>query len=138
MHEENGKVSVKKKMKIVYATLTILFFIVEVIIAIYIHDDFIRPYVGDGLVVMVIYFFIRIWMPEKVRLLPLYVFLFAALVEVMQYFRLVELLGLGESRFFRILLGATFDVKDIICYGVGCLMLGVWEWIRYKNTREAK
>lgn len=127
----------KKKMKIVYAVLTVLFLMVEVIIALYIHDDFIRPYVGDGLVVMVIYFFIRIWIPEKVRLLPLYVFLFASFVEVMQYFRLVELLGLGESRFFRILLGSTFDFKDIICYGAGCLILGIWEWIRYKNVREA-
>ena len=127
----------KKKMKIVYAVLTVLFLMVEVIIALYIHDDFIRPYVGDGLVVMVIYFFIRSWIPEKVRLLPLYVFLFAAFVEVMQYFRLVELLGLGDSRFFRILLGSTFDFKDIICYGAGCLILGIWEWIRYKNVREA-
>ncbi len=127
----------KKKMKIVYAALTVLFLMVEIIIALYVHDDFIRPYVGDGLVVMVIYFFIRIWIPEKVRLLPLYVFLFAAFVEVMQYFRLVELLGLGESRFFRILLGSTFDFKDIVCYGAGCLILGIWEWIRYKNAREA-
>lgn len=126
----------KKKMKIVYAALTVLFLMVEIIIALYIHDDFIRPYVGDGLVVMVIYFFIRIWIPEKVRLLPLYVFLFAAFVEVMQYFRLVELLGLGDSRFFRILLGSTFDFKDIICYGAGCLILGIWEWIWKKQKKR--
>lgn len=126
----------KKKMKIVYAALTVLFLMVEIIIALYVHDDFIRPYVGDGLVVMVIYFFIRIWIPEKVRLLPLYVFLFAAFVEVMQYFRLVELLGLGDSRFFRILLGSTFDFKDIICYGAGCLILGIWEWIWKKQKRR--
>ncbi|MDE7366583.1 MAG: DUF2809 domain-containing protein [Lachnospiraceae bacterium] len=136
MHGENRNVSDKKKMKIVYAALTVLFLMVEIIIALYVHDDFIRPYVGDGLVVMVIYFFIRIWIPEKVRLLPLYVFLFAAFVEVMQYFRLVELLGLGDSRFFRILLGSTFDFKDIICYGAGCLILGIWEWIWKKQKRR--
>lgn len=127
------KLSDKNKMRILYAVLTLLFLIVEIIIALYVHDDFIRPYVGDGLVVIVIYFFIRSWMPERIRLLPLYVFLFAASVEVMQYFRLLEFLGLENSRFLRILLGATFDFKDIICYGAGCLLLGIWEWIRYKK-----
>lgn len=127
------KLSDKSKMRILYAVLTLLFLIVEIIIALYVHDDFIRPYVGDGLVVIVIYFFIRSWMPERIRLLPLYVFLFAALVEVMQYFRLLELLELENNRFLRILLGATFDFKDIICYGAGCLILGIWEWIRYKS-----
>lgn len=126
----------KGKMRVIYAVMTLLLLVVEIIIALYIHDDFIRPYVGDGLVVMVIYFFIRIWIPEKVRLLPLYVFLFAAFVEVMQYFRLVELLGLGDSRFFRILLGSTFDFKDIICYGVGCLILGIWEWTWKKQKKR--
>ncbi|MCM1495824.1 MAG: DUF2809 domain-containing protein [Bacteroides sp.] len=130
------KLSDKSKMRILYAGLTLLLLIVEIIIALYVHDDFIRPYVGDGLVVIVIYFFIRSWMPERIRLLPLYVFLFAALVEVMQYFRLLELLGLEDSRFLRILLGATFDFKDIICYGAGCLILGIWEWIRYKKQRR--
>lgn len=126
----------KGKMRVIYAVMTLLLLVVEIIIALYVHDDFIRPYVGDGLVVMVIYFFIRIWIPEKVRLLPLYVFLFAAFVEVMQYFRLVELLGLGDSRFFRILLGSTFDFKDIICYGAGCLILGIWEWIWKKQKKR--
>lgn len=126
----------KGKMRVIYAVMTLLLLVVEIIIALYVHDDFIRPHVGDGLVVMVIYFFIRIWIPEKVRLLPLYVFLFAAFVEVLQYFRLVELLGLGDSRFFRILLGSTFDFKDIICYGVGCLILGIWEWIWKKQKKR--
>lgn len=122
-----------RKKRMVYAAVTILLLIIEILIALYVHDDFIRPYVGDGLVVVVIYSFLRIWMPEKVRLLPFYVFLFAVFVEVLQYFDLAALLGLGDNRFFRILLGATFDIRDILCYGAGCLVLGIWEWIRYKR-----
>lgn len=130
------KLSDKSKMRIIYAVITLFLLMVEIIIALYVHDDFIRPYVGDGLVVIVIYSFIRIWVPEKVRFLPLYVFLFAAFVEMMQYFRLVELLGLEGNRFFRILLGATFDFMDILCYGAGCLILGAWEWIQYKRRAD--
>lgn len=93
----------------------------------FVHDSFIRPYVGDMLVVIVVYTFMRIWISEGCRLLPLYVFLFAILVEMLQYFDIVEVLGLSDSRFFSILIGGTFDWKDIACYGVGCMILVIYE-----------
>lgn len=104
-------------------------------IAWYVHDDFIRPYVGDMLVVIVVYCFVRIFMPKKCRMLPLYVFLFAAGVEILQYFDLVGLLGLESNRLVRIALGSVFDVKDIFCYGLGCVVLAGYEWLRcrYEN-----
>jgi len=55
------------------------------------------------------------------RLLPLWVFLFAACVEVGQYFDLVALLGLADNRFLSILMGRTFSWMDLICYAVGCI-----------------
>ena len=119
-----------------YLLATVLIFLVELFIALFVRDNFIRPYVGDILVVVLIYTFLRIIFPERPRLLPLYVFLFAAGVEALQGMRIVELLGLQNNRFFSVLIGTTFDWKDIICYGVGCVMLGVWEvvlWIREKH-----
>ena len=59
--------------------------------------------------------------PNQVRLLPLYVFIFAACVEVGQYFDLVALLGLADNRILSIALGRTFSWMDIVCYGVGCV-----------------
>lgn len=106
-----------------YLAMTVFWLAVEVVIACYVHDRFIRPYVGDVLVVVVVYCFVRIWVPQGVRLLPLYVFLFAAGVEVLQYFHLVELLGVGNNTFLRVVLGSVFDVKDILCYGIGCVFL---------------
>ncbi|MGB4439251.1 MAG: DUF2809 domain-containing protein [Sedimentibacter sp.] len=107
------------KMRIKYSVGFLVLLIIEVLIALYIHDDFIRPYIGDVLVVMVLYCFVRIFIPNGVMLMPLYIFIFAAGVEVLQYFSLVEVLGLENNRFLRILIGSVFDVKDIICYGVG-------------------
>ena len=59
--------------------------------------------------------------------MPLYVFVFAGCVEVLQYFDLVTLLGLSGNRFARIVFGSVFDVKDLACYAAGCLLLEGWE-----------
>ena len=121
----------KKRLGYMLATLILLG--VEVCIALFVRDAVVRPYVGDMLVVIVIYTFVRILVPEKARFLPLYVFLFAALVEGLQAVHIVELLGLSAYPFFSILIGATFDVKDIICYAVGCILLGGYEILKRKR-----
>lgn len=120
----------KRKKRIGYGVATVLIFLIELLIALFVRDRFIRPYVGDMLVVVLIYTFLRILFPEKPRLLPLYVFLFAALVEGLQAMNIVGVLGLQNNRFFSILIGTTFDWKDIVCYGVGCVLLVLWEiWL---------
>ena len=122
----------KRKKRIVYLFLAFILFGIELLIALFVHDNFVRPYVGDVLVVVLIYTFVRIFLPEEVRLLPLYIFLFAAGVEVLQYFRIVEVLGLSENRVLSVVIGSVFDWKDIFCYGVGCMILGVYEIIKEK------
>lgn len=126
------------KKRILYAIATILLLSVEVFIALYVHDAFIRPYVGDVLVVAVIYTFIRIFIPEKCLLLSLYIFLFAAGVEVLQLFHLVELLGLEKDGFWGILIGAVFDIKDVLCYAIGCLILGLYDFLSRRKKNETK
>lgn len=98
-------------------------FSIETLIALYVHDTVIRPYVGDMLVVVLVYCFVRIFINRPWRGLPLCVFLFAVLVEVMQYFQAAELLGLQDNTVARVVLGSVFDWNDILCYAVGCLPL---------------
>lgn len=112
-----------KNKRAFYAIAFLILLMVEIAIAIYVHDDFIRPYIGDVLVVGVVYLFVRIFVPDGVKLMPLYVFIFAALVEVLQYFQLIKLLGLEENTFARILIGSTFDVKDLFCYFIGFIII---------------
>lgn len=54
--------------------------------------------------------------------MPLYVFLFACMVEVLQYFQLADVLGI-TNRAARIILGSTFDWGDIACYAVGTVLI---------------
>lgn len=103
--------------------------LIEVLIALFVHDSFIRPYVGDVLVVAVVYFFLRTFIPEKYPWLPAAVFAFAVMVEGLQYFRLAERLGITNP-VLRTVLGSVYDTKDILCYGVGCIFLAAYEWVR--------
>lgn len=102
-----------------YALAFLLLLGIEIFIALFAHDRFVRPYVGDVLVVWVLYAFLRLLFPRGLSWLPMGVTAFAALVEVGQAFQLADRLGLGGSRFFRVLLGSTFDWADLLCYGVG-------------------
>lgn len=111
---------------------------IEVAIAIYVHDDFIRPYIGDVLVVAVVYCFARIFVPDGVKLMPLYVFIFAAFVEIMQYFQLVKVLGLEDNAFARIIIGSTFDIKDILCYFIGFIIIVALEMLNRKNVENKR
>lgn len=117
----------KMRKRVYYGVATLILLFLEIFIALYVHDDFIRPYIGDMIVVILIYTFVRIWLPEKVRLLSLYVFIFAVFAELLQYFRIVEMLGLEDNRLMRIVIGSVFDIKDILCYLVGCVILAAYE-----------
>ena len=64
--------------------------------------------------------------------MPFYVFLFACFIEVMQYFQLVETLGI-TNRVARVVLGSTFDWADIACYAVGCFFIFLFERIGKKR-----
>ena len=77
--------------RVFYLIVFILLMVVETLIALYVHDDFIRPYIGDIIVVIVLYSFVRIFIPEKCGLLPLYIFIFSVAVEVMQYFKIINI-----------------------------------------------
>lgn len=124
------------KKRIIYLITTTILLVIEVLIALYLHDDFVRPYVGDALVVIVIYAFVRIFIPEKVKLLPFWIFIFAVAVEILQWFHIVDILGLTDNRFFSVLIGGVFDAKDILCYGVGCILLGGYEYLTRTKTKR--
>lgn len=117
------------KKRISYMMVFIVLLLIEVIIAIFIHDRFIRPYVGDVLIVIVIYCLVRIFTP-KIKLLPIYIFIFAVAVECLQFLNIVGWLGLGGNSLANVVIGTSFDWKDIFCYAVGCAVTEIIEQTR--------
>ena len=125
------------KKRFVYAIAFLVLLITEILIALFVRDDFIRPYGGDILVTVLICAAVRILFPTGIRFLPLWVFLFAAGVEIGQYFDFVTLLGLGNIAFFRILLGSTFSAADLLCYAAGCVLFLFGERIGTRTAAAA-
>ena len=111
-----------RKARFIYGITFSVLLSLEILIALFVRDAFVRPYLGDVLVVVLLCCFVRTLLPDGTPFLSLYVFLLASAVEVGQYFDYAALLGLQSSRFFRVLLGQTFSVGDLICYAVGCAL----------------
>lgn len=89
------------KKRIFYIISFLVIFCIEVLIALYVCDNFVRPYIGDVLVVVLVYSFVRIFLPTGIPRMPFYVFLFACFIEVMQYFQFRDYEP-GGKNYFRI------------------------------------
>lgn len=102
-----------------YFVLTMLLFGIEILIALFAHDEIIRPYIGDLLVVILIYCFVKSFLNTSVFTTAIAVLLFAYLVETLQFFNIIGLLGLQHSGIARIIIGTSFEWIDILAYTAG-------------------
>ena len=100
---------------------------VEICIGVFVHDRFIRPYVGDVLVTALLCCLCRAVFPKISPVLP--VFALSAAVELWQWLGFTALLGLSGTALGTIL-GSTADWRDLLCYGIGCLGFMAAEYIR--------
>lgn len=122
-----------KKKRGKYILIFIITFAIEVIIARYVHDKIIRPYIGDILVVICLYTFSKSIFLDKIKRLSLYVLICAVIVEILQYFNYAQIL-FGDNKIIKTLLGSSFDIKDILCYVMGYLIIILVE--RSLNRRK--
>ncbi|RYY55032.1 MAG: DUF2809 domain-containing protein [Chitinophagaceae bacterium] len=113
-----------------YFLIALLLFLVEVLIALHVDDAIIRPYVGDVLVVILVYTAVRAFLYSPVQPMAVAVLLFAFAIETAQYFRLVYRLGLGHSRLARTVIGIGFDWKDLLAYTIGFFIILLAEHYR--------
>ena len=123
-----------KKLRLTYTVIFGFLLISEILIGLYVHDNFVRPYIGDVLVTILLCCLCRIIVPKGISLLPIYVFIFATLVEAAQYFEIVKILGVEDNAFLCTIMGTSFSLIDILCYAVGCLIF----WAVEKACLHAK
>ena len=107
----------------IYFRLAILLFVTEVLMALFLHDDFIRPYFGDVLVVILIYCTIKSFIKASVLSVAIFTLLFYFTIETMQYFKIVKLLGMQHSKFANTVIGNSFSWIDILAYAVGIIIV---------------
>ncbi len=109
-----------------YLILAFLLFWVEVYIDMEVHDAFIRPSVGDFLVVIWLYCSFKSFLNTRVLATALVTLLIAYPIEVSQYFHLIYDMVWGDSHLARAILGTTFQWSDLLMYTLGIgLVLGI-------------
>jgi hypothetical protein len=117
-----------------YFLAAIFLFVVEVLIALYVHDDFIRPHVGDFLVVILIYYSLKSFLNIPARNLAAGVLLFSYTIEILQYFKIVEILRLGHYTLARVVIGTSFSWIDMLAYTLGIAFVLLTEYCINKKT----
>ena len=113
------------KFRYRYFIFAVIIFLVEVFIALFVHDEIIRPHIGDLLVVILIYCFLRSFINIPAWKMAVFVLVFAYIVEMLQYFKIIELLGLGQYQLAGIIIGTSFSWIDILAYtlGIGIVLI---------------
>ncbi|ARN79210.1 hypothetical protein BST97_15140 [Nonlabens spongiae] len=111
-----------------YLVATLVIFVTEVVIALYVNDAVIRPFLGDVLATILVYTFIMgvsNGKPLPVASLALFI---SFCVEIAQFFELVYRLNLDQYKFALVVLGTSFSLWDLVMYCLGFFLICVVEW----------
>jgi hypothetical protein len=111
----------------------LLLFATEILIALFAHDQIIRPYGGDFLVVIFLYCLIKSFSPAPVIPVAVAVLLFSYLIETSQYFNLAHHMDLDQSKITLLIMGNHFAWIDILAYTSGILTV---LWLEKYNYRS--
>ncbi len=125
------------KKRLPYIILLLLIIAVEVVIAFTQHGNWLRIYGGDVIVVWAVYCFVQSISGGNNNhyIIHIGVLAFAFLVEFLQYIHIVDLIGLGNIQFFRILIGTSFSVNDLWSYSLGTVIAVIGTFI-YKKLNN--
>ena len=115
-----------------YFIASIVLFLVELSIAILHFNAFIRGFLGDVLVILLMYSFLKIFIKNHILKIAVLVLAFAYFVEVLQFFKLAETFNI-KSKILLVIVGSVFDLWDLVAYTLGFLIILLIEKIFLKN-----
>ena len=115
------------RFNLFYGAAFVILLLVEIYIALAVRDNFVRPYLGDTLVVILIYCFFKSFLVLPIVKSAFFVLLFAYWVEIMQYLNIVEHLHLAQNEIARIMIGTSFAWFDMLAYTAGFVCIIVIE-----------
>lgn len=122
------------RKRLVYIILTVVLFGIEVLIGLF-ADGWVRSYLGDVLVVILLYTICRSVSPDrpaKWYVLPTAILIFSFIVELLQLWGFCDRFGITNN-FLRIIIGTGFSVVDLVCYCIGiipCYLAEFMIWSR--------
>lgn len=96
--------------RLVFGILSLLLLGIEVLIGLFAHG-WVRSYLGDVLVVILLYTIVRTIIPHKIKkwfVLPTIILLFSFIVEFLQLWGFCDRFGI-TNEFLRIIIGTGFS-----------------------------
>ena len=122
----------KLKFHKTYALITLLLFLTEVCIAVYLKTGFIRHTIGDFLVVILMYSFFKVFIEDNHFKIAISVLAFAFVIEFLQLTNYLKLFNLQDNYFAKLILGSSFHASDLVAYTLGIITVIALEYKIYK------
>ena len=125
------------KKRVIFGVITLILLGIEILIGLY-ADGCVRSYLGDVLVVILLYTICRTISPDKPKtwfILPTAILVFSFIVEFLQMWGFCDRFGI-TNKFLRIIIGTGFSVVDLISYFIGIIPCYIAEYILFKNDKK--
>ena len=119
-----------------YKIISVLILLLEADIGFFVHDNIIRPYVGDFLAVLLVYFLLRSFSQLSLFAVALISLVIAYAIEFGQYIHIIDRLGFRHSIVTKATIGNSFDWVDMIAYtiAIGIVLLVEKTMMLQKNN----
>jgi hypothetical protein len=105
-----------------YLVLTLALLVIEIFIAVFVRDKFVRPFFGDFLAVTFVYSGLRIVFDKTFKIATISLFI-AYFIETLQYFKFLEITGWVKYKVLAVVLGSSFSWLDILAYTLGFVFI---------------
>lgn len=123
--------------RIYYIAAFGLLIITEILIGMY-ATGWIRNYLGDVLVVVLLYALFRSISPKKPKkwyIVPTCILLFSFMVEFLQLWGFCDRFGI-TNRLLRIIIGTGFSYLDLLCYTIGIIPCYIIEFLTFRRQSK--
>ncbi len=107
------------RLNLKYLYTAVVLLVMEVLIALFVRDAFVRPYVGDFLVVILLHYLVRAFTPWKWTWVAIGVLGFAYMMELGQYLEVRKVLGFEKREWIGVMMGTRFEWEDMLAYTLG-------------------
>lgn len=119
--------TLKRNRKRYYFLGFLFLLILEIFIATYVNDGFVRPYLGDFLVVILLYCLLMAVFKISIAKGLLAVLVFSFSIEFFQLINIVKVLQYEPPKTIMIILGSSFSIWDLLAYFLGLLTCLLFE-----------
>ena len=129
------------KARLPYIAGFLLLLGVEICIGMFYFSKFIRAYMGDVIVVWVIYCLFRSFVPRKFNscAVAVGILVFSFAVEFLQKIHIADVLGV-KNKLLRIIIGTSYAPEDLWCYAAGTavtlLQIFLYQQIKKRKTND--